>query len=82
MKVKDTARILLNEITREWEFEHNGKEHTFRVYEGLHGMQMWLDGEEVDYCNDEVVLDDMTGEEIRETCMDFEYTNYNITYLI
>ena len=76
MKVKDTARILLNEITREWEFEHNGKEHTFRVYEGLNGMQIWLDGEEVDYCDDEIVLDEMTADEIREICMDFEASQY------
>ena len=73
MKVKDSARILLNEITREWEFEHNGKEHTFRVYEGIDGMMIWLDGDEIDYIDDEIVLDGMTGEEIREICMSFEF---------
>lgn len=73
MKVKDTARILLNEITREWEFEHNGTNHTFRVYEGLQGMYMWLDGKEVDYASEEIVLDDMSGIEIYEYCTEFEH---------
>jgi hypothetical protein len=72
MKVKDTARILLNEITREWEFEHNGEEHTFRVYEGMDSMMIWLDGDEVDYIDEEVVLDDMSALDVYELCMDFE----------
>ena len=75
MEVKDTARILLNEITREWEFEHNGKEHTFRVYEGIDGMMIWLDGDEVDYIDEEIILDDMSALAVYELCMDFENKN-------
>ena len=57
MKVKGTARILLQEITREWEFEHNGEEHTFREYEGMEGRRMWLD--------------DMSAYDIYEHCSEY-----------
>ena len=70
MEVKDTARILLNEITREWEFEHNGEEHTFREYEGMEGRRMWLDGEEVDD-QEEEILDDMSAYDIYEHCSEY-----------
>tara|TARA_B110000211_G_C13756397_1_gene411149 strand:+ start:84 stop:296 length:213 start_codon:yes stop_codon:yes gene_type:complete len=70
MKVKGTARILLQEITREWEFEHNGEEHTFREYEGVEGRRMWLDGEEVDD-QEEEILDDMSAYDIYEHCSEY-----------
>jgi hypothetical protein len=70
MKVKGTARILLQEITREWEFEHNGEEHTFREYEGMEGRRMWLDGEEVDD-QEEEILDDMSAYDIYEHCSEY-----------
>ena len=72
MKVKGTARILLHEVTREWEFEYDGQEHTFREYEGLNGRQMWLDGEEVDE-QEEEILGDMTAEDIYDYCSEYEY---------
>ncbi len=74
MKVKDTARFLLQEITREWEFEHNGEDHTFREYEGMDGRRMWLDGEEVDD-QEEEILDDMSAYDIYEHCSEYEYNN-------
>ena len=74
MKVKDTARFLLHEITREWEFEHNGEDHTFREYEGMDGRRMWLDGEEVDD-QEEEILDDMSAYDIYEHCSEYEYNN-------
>jgi hypothetical protein len=70
MKVKGTARILLQEITREWEFEHNGEEHTFREYEGMEGRRMWLDGEEVDD-QEEEILDDMSAYDIYDHCSEY-----------
>jgi hypothetical protein len=70
MKVKGTARILLQEITREWEFEHNGEEHTFREYEGMEGRRMWLDDEEVDD-QEEEILDDMSAYDIYEHCSEY-----------
>jgi hypothetical protein len=70
MEVKGTARILLQEITREWEFEHNGEEHTFREYEGMEGRRMWLDGEEVDD-QEEEILDDMSAYDIYEHCSEY-----------
>mgnify|MGYP000104732648 FL=1 len=70
MKVKGTARILLQEITREWEFEHNGEEHTFREYEGVEGRRMWLDDEEVDD-QEEEILDDMSAYDIYEHCSEY-----------
>jgi hypothetical protein len=70
MKVKGTARILLQEITREWEFEHNGEEHTFREYEGVQGRRMWLDDEEVDD-QEEEILDDMSAYDIYEHCSEY-----------
>jgi hypothetical protein len=72
MKVKGTARILLHDVTREWEFEHDGEEHTFREYEGHDGRMMWLDGEEVDD-EEEEILDDMTAEDIYDYCSEYEY---------
>ena len=74
MKVKGTARILLHDVTREWEFEHNGEEHTFREYEGMDGRIMWLDGEEVDD-QEEEILDDMSAYDIYEHCSEYEYNN-------
>lgn len=76
MKVKGTARILLEEITREWEFEHQGVEHTFREYEGLEGRRMWLNDEEVDD-HDTDILDGMSALDICEFCIEYEY---NQTY--
>ena len=70
MEVKGTARILLQEITREWEFEHNGEEHTFREYEGVEGRRMWLDDEEVDD-QEEEILDDMSAYDIYEHCSEY-----------
>ena len=70
MEVKGTARILLQEITREWEFEHNGEEHTFREYEGMEGRRMWLDGEEVDD-QEEEILYDMSAYDIYEHCSEY-----------
>ena len=70
MKVKGTARFLLQEITREWEFEHNGEEHTFREYEGVEGRRMWLDDEEVDD-QEEEILDDMSAYDIYEHCSEY-----------
>jgi len=70
MEVKGTARILLQEITREWEFEHNGEEHTFREYEGMEGRRMWLDGEEVDD-QEEEILDDMSAYDIYDHCSEY-----------
>jgi hypothetical protein len=70
MKVKGTARILLQEITREWEFEHNGEEHTFREYEGMEGRRMWLDDEEVDD-QEEEILDDMSAYDIYDHCSEY-----------
>ena len=70
MEVKGTARILLQEITREWEFEHNGEEHTFREYEGVQGRRMWLDDEEVDD-QEEEILDDMSAYDIYEHCSEY-----------
>ncbi len=70
MKVKGTARILLQEITREWEFEHNGEEHTFREYEGVEGRRMWLDDEEVDD-QEEEILDDMSAYDIYDHCSEY-----------
>jgi len=70
MEVKGTARILLQEITREWEFEHNGEEHTFREYEGMEGRRMWLDDEEVDD-QEEEILDDMSAYDIYEHCSEY-----------
>lgn len=74
MEVQSTARFLLQEITREWEFKHNGKEHTFREYEGMDGRRMWLDGEEVDD-HEEVILDGMSAYDIYEYCSEYEYNN-------
>jgi hypothetical protein len=34
---------------------------------------MWLDGKEVDYASEEIVLDDMSGTEIYEYCTEFEH---------
>ena len=70
MEVKGTARILLQEITREWEFEHNGEEHTFREYEGMEGRRMWLDDEEVDD-QEEEILDDMSAYDIYDHCSEY-----------
>ena len=70
MEVKGTARILLQEITREWEFEHNGEEHTFREYEGVEGRRMWLDDEEVDD-QEEEILDDMSAYDIYDHCSEY-----------
>ena len=70
MKVKGTARILLQQITREWEFEHNGEEHTFREYEGMEGRRMWLDDEEVDD-QEEEILDDMSAYDIYYHCSEY-----------
>lgn len=70
MKVKGGPRILLQEITREWEFEHEGQEHTFREYEGLEGRRMWLDGEEIDDF-DEELLGDLTAHCIFEYCNEY-----------
>ena len=74
MEVTHPARFLLQEITREWEFEHNGEEHTFREYEGMDGRIMWLDGEEVDD-QEEEILDDMSAYDIYEHCSEFELNN-------
>jgi len=74
MEVKGTARILLHDVTREWEFEHNGEEHTFREYEGNDGRRMWLDGDEVDD-QDEEILDGMSAYDIYEYCSEYEYNN-------
>ena len=70
MEVKGTSRILLQEITREWEFEHNGEEHTFREYEGVEGRRMWLDDEEVDD-QEEEILDDMSAYDIYDHCSEY-----------
>lgn len=77
MKIKGTARILLHEVTREWEFEDEGQDHTFREYEGVHGRQMWLDGEEIDNF-DEEILNEMTAYEIFEHCSEYDYNQKNL----
>ena len=71
MKIKDTARYLLQEITREWEFEHKAQVYTFREYEGMDGQRMWFNGEEVDDI-EEVILDGMTAYDIFEYCSEYE----------
>ena len=77
MKIKGTARILLEEITREWEFEHDGEDYTFREYEGVQGRQMWLDGEEIDDFDEEIeILNGMTAYDLQDECITYEY-NHN-----
>lgn len=79
MKIKGTARILLEEITREWEFEHEGKNYTFREYEGVQGRQMWLDGEEIDDFDEPIEeLNDMTAYDIQDECISYEYNQKHI----
>jgi hypothetical protein len=70
LKVKGSPRILLQEITREWEFEYEGKEYTFREYEGIEGRRMWLDGEEIDDF-DEELLNELTAYAIYEICNEY-----------
>jgi hypothetical protein len=69
-KVTRGPRILLQELTREWEFELDGSEYTFREYEGVHGRQMWLDDTEIDDFDDPI-LDDLTAYDI------FDMVAYN-----
>jgi len=70
LKVKGSPRILLQEITREWEFEYEGKEYMFREYEGIEGRRMWLDGEEIDDF-DEELLNELTAYAIYEICNEY-----------
>lgn len=74
IKVKGEPRILLHEMTREWEFEHQGVQHTFREYEGLDGRQMWFNGEEVEDFDSEI-LGELSAYDIYCICSE-KYRGY------
>ena len=58
-----SERTLLEEITIEWEFEHNGETHTIREYSGIDGHQVWFNDQVVaDSSND--LLDGMSATDI------------------
>jgi len=72
MKVTRGPRFLLQEITREWDFEHNGEYHTLREYEGMEGRRMWFDDEEVYNMDEDILLDGMTAMDNYEEVYQYE----------
>ena len=72
MNIKGKAKILHqdgDDFTKEWEFEYNGKDHIFRIFDGSNTKRMWLDGEEVNDYEEDIILDDLTGSDIYEECV-------------
>lgn len=61
---------LLEEITKEWEFEYKGETYTIREYEGLNGHQVWFNGQEV-YELEEIILDEMDTYSILELVKEY-----------